>query len=189
MFNPHFFGNEIAQFADSVSESVLLTKFIEDTENMSGIDDIISKWNTINIGEILGDKKEINVNNSDLNEPRSLYIVNSIYSGIKFCTNRYMEMKNLPDESNVSKNIILEKHQSGTEIDSAIQYKDNNKYRALVFFNDDYEGGEVVFEKQHIQFKPLAGSIVVFPNREDFQFKLNKINSGNRYIVVHNWSN
>lgn len=185
MFNPNFFDNDICQFADAVSEPILLSKFIEGAEDISGIDNIISKW------EIYENKsiKNINAYNVDLNEPRSLYIVNSIYSGMKFCLDKYVEMKQIPGEQILSKSFTLQKQVDGSEINSSHYSNTNAKYIIMVFLNDDYQGGEIVFPKKNMGFKPQKGSIVIFPNKEDLYFQFNKINNGERYMTLHYWSN
>lgn len=185
MFNPNFFDNDICQFADSISEPILLSKFIEGSEDIQGIDNIISKWKKHDNKYI----KNIDASSVDLNEPRSLYIVNSIYSGMKFCLDRYVEMKKIPNEQIISKLFTIEKQSDGSEINSSYYNNTDAKYILMVFLNDDYDGGELIFPKKNMGFKPQKGSIVVFPNREDLTFQFNKINSGERYMTAHYWSN
>ena len=39
---------------------------------------------------------------------------------------------------------------------------------AVIYLNDDYEGGELYFDQQDIKIKPKAGSVIFFPSTEDF---------------------
>lgn len=38
----------------------------------------------------------------------------------------------------------------------------------MVNLNDDYEGGEMVFEGQNLTLKPSSGSILIYPSREPY---------------------
>ena len=53
----------------------------------------------------------------------------------------------------------------------------------LFYLNDDYEGGELYFPLQGIQFKPKAGSAYFFPGDRNFIHGVTPIQSGIRYVV------
>ena len=55
------------------------------------------------------------------------------------------------------------------------------KYTSLLYFNDNYEGGELAFPKENISIKPKAGSIIVFPSFFVHEVKLLK--NGTRYLT------
>ncbi len=185
MFNVNFINNDICEFTDSVSESILLTKFIEESDNSYNIYNIISKWN-LKDGTFI---KNIDGYSVDMDEPRSLYIVNSLYSGMKFCLDRYVEMKKITDEQIISKKFNVEKQTEESELNNNHDTNIDFKYIIVMHLNDDYEGGEIVFTKQNITLKPGKGSILIFPNKKDLEFKFNKISNGNKYVVLHGWSN
>jgi hypothetical protein len=56
-------------------------------------------------------------------------------------------------------------------------------YVAALFLNDDHEGGEYYFEDQDAEFKPKAGSIVLFPGYCT-PHEIRKITSGTRINVL-----
>lgn len=60
-------------------------------------------------------------------------------------------------------------------------------YSSLVYLNDDYEGGELVFPEYGLEIKPKAGDVVTFPTNAMYIHAVNKINSGTRYNVVLKW--
>lgn len=51
----------------------------------------------------------------------------------------------------------------------------------LFYINDDYEGGELYFPEQEIQFKPKAGAAYFFPGDKNYIHGVTEITSGTRY--------
>ena len=62
---------------------------------------------------------------------------------------------------------------------SDVKYPD---YTALLYFNDNYDGGELGLPEYNILFKPTPGSFVIFPKNTVHEVK--DILSGNRYIAM-----
>lgn len=58
----------------------------------------------------------------------------------------------------------------------------------LFYINDDYEGGELYFPNQGIQFKPKAGSAYFFPGDMNYIHGVSEIKSGIRYTVPFFWT-
>lgn len=55
---------------------------------------------------------------------------------------------------------------------------------AVVYLNDDYEGGEIQFTRQGLTVKPEAGDIVLFPSNFVYEHSSLEIKSGTKYSVV-----
>jgi len=53
----------------------------------------------------------------------------------------------------------------------------------LFYLNDDYEGGELYFPNQNIQFKPKPGAAYFFPGDMNYIHGVTEIKSGIRYVV------
>jgi hypothetical protein len=53
----------------------------------------------------------------------------------------------------------------------------------LFYLNDDYEGGELYFPNQEIQFKPKAGAAYFFPGDLNYIHGVTEIKSGIRYVI------
>ena len=58
---------------------------------------------------------------------------------------------------------------------------------AVLYLNDDYEGGELYFKNQDVLIKPEAGSVVVFPSVSPFYHESKEIISGNKYMCPAFW--
>ncbi|NBP55382.1 hypothetical protein EBU71_02375 [bacterium] len=53
----------------------------------------------------------------------------------------------------------------------------------LFYLNDDYEGGELYFPNQQIQFKPKAGAAYFFPGDKNYIHGVTEIKNGIRYVI------
>lgn len=58
----------------------------------------------------------------------------------------------------------------------------------LFYVNDDYEGGELYFPNQGIQFKPKKGAAYFFPGDMNYIHGVTEIKSGIRYTVPFFWT-
>lgn len=55
---------------------------------------------------------------------------------------------------------------------------------AVVYLNDDYDGGEIEFVRQGLVVKPKAGDIVLFPSNFVYEHASLEVRSGTKYSVV-----
>lgn len=55
---------------------------------------------------------------------------------------------------------------------------------ALIYLNDNYEGGEIDFPRQEVKIKPTAGMLVMFPAILTFPHASLPVKSGTKYTVV-----
>jgi hypothetical protein len=58
----------------------------------------------------------------------------------------------------------------------------------LFYFNDDYEGGELYFPRQGIEFKPKAGAAYFFPGDKHYVHGVRPVRSGNRFTSPFFWT-
>jgi hypothetical protein len=66
----------------------------------------------------------------------------------------------------------------------------------LVYLNDDYEGGEIVFRisddsfskvVDEFSYKPKTGDVLVFPSEHPFYHAVNAIKNKQKYLIRHWW--
>jgi Rps23 Pro-64 3,4-dihydroxylase Tpa1-like proline 4-hydroxylase len=62
------------------------------------------------------------------------------------------------------------------------------KISAILYLNDDYEGGTLTFTKLNKTFKPKANSLFIFPSSEEFSHSADPVISGVKYVIVGFWS-
>lgn len=58
----------------------------------------------------------------------------------------------------------------------------------LFYINDDYEGGELYFPNQGLQFKPKKGAAYFFPGDMNYIHGVTEIRSGIRYVCPFFWT-
>ena len=56
------------------------------------------------------------------------------------------------------------------------------RWGVVLYFNDDYEGGELVFQHKPIEIKPKKGSLMVFPATEEYSHAVKKVSGNDRYV-------
>lgn len=59
---------------------------------------------------------------------------------------------------------------------------------SLFYFNDEYEGGELYFPVQGIEFKPKAGAAYFFPGDRHYVHGVRPVKSGHRFTSPFFWT-
>jgi prolyl 4-hydroxylase len=54
----------------------------------------------------------------------------------------------------------------------------------IYYLNDDYDGGEIVFPRFGVEYKPNANELLVFPSSYVYNHSVNQVKNGRRYAVV-----
>ena len=57
----------------------------------------------------------------------------------------------------------------------------------MVYLNDNYDGGELVFPEYNLSLNPKAGDIITFPTNAMYLHAVNEIKSGTRYNILLKW--
>lgn len=60
-------------------------------------------------------------------------------------------------------------------------------YGAVIYLNDDYEGGHIYFPEHNVDFKPKAGTLVFFPSNNMYIHGVREITKGVRYTSPSFW--
>lgn len=113
-------------------------------------------------------------------------ILNTIKNSISLCLSDYcsrtgLEFGWIPDFYTVQKYNTMA--YMGPHVDSIDKTSINSPTISIVvYLNDDYEGGELVFPEQGITIKPESGSMVIFPSYPPYYHDPKPVTSGDKYM-------
>ena len=79
-------------------------------------------------------------------------------------------------------------HADKQNVDGSPNSYPENDIASLVYINDDYEGGQIYFPNQNLQFKPASGSLVFFPGDINYLHGVTEVTKGIRYTMPNFWS-
>jgi hypothetical protein len=71
------------------------------------------------------------------------------------------------------------------------EYHDENEHRAfgaIVYLNDDYEGGCTYYPQYGIEIKPEVGKLAVHPGDTDHMHGVTKVGNSMRYTIASFWT-
>lgn len=71
---------------------------------------------------------------------------------------------------------VLGKDENGADI-----VRTPPRYSAVLYLNDDYEGGRFVIQSENFCFKPKAGSVIIFDSH--YRHRVEVVEKSNRYAI------
>jgi hypothetical protein len=78
-------------------------------------------------------------------------------------------------------------HSDSSELDGTPNSWQMNKYAAILYLNDDYEGGQIYFPQHNVDISPKAGSLLVFEGSHEYLHGVREITSGDRFTILAFW--
>jgi len=120
-----------------------------------------------------------------------LKIVSSIQNIISFCSRNYCQTYNIK-EPWLPNYFSIKKYISGADMGPHVDSSDPTDINhpvlsGVIYLNDDYEGGEIIFPNQKLNIKPEAGSLIIFPSVNPYTHHPQKIINGNKYMIPLFW--
>jgi len=119
-------------------------------------------------------------------DEESFLIISTIHDAIQMCIDDYSESTDkdlgfLPDE------ITIRKYHPGGQMGPHIDCEEDDDEARLtasivLYLNDDFEGGEVIFRNHNIKLKPEPGSLLMFPSVKPYYHESTPIISGFKYM-------
>jgi hypothetical protein len=119
-------------------------------------------------------------------DEESFLIISTIHDAIQMCIDDYAESTDkdlgfLPDE------ITIRKYHPGGQMGPHIDCEEDDDEARLtasivLYLNDDFEGGDVIFRNHNIQLKPEPGSLLMFPSVKPYYHESTPIISGFKYM-------
>jgi predicted 2-oxoglutarate/Fe(II)-dependent dioxygenase YbiX len=131
----------------------------------------------------------------DINSPEYLKVQNvidTLNEAFVVATEDYMERNGISKEKTYPVEPSFHRYYEGGIMPSHVdQMGENQNPRPLltttIYLNDDYVGGDLVFDSFGVEYKPTAGSVVIFPSGEPYYHTSKLITSGDKYFGRYFW--
>lgn len=117
-------------------------------------------------------KKVFNFDNKEL-----IYLKNTFKKNIKPFVDEYFKTKNILIKD--KPNILISKLIKNIDVEPHVDENDMRVYD--IYLNDNFEGGELVFNNLNIQIKPKPGLLVIYDPTELHSVK--KVYNNDRYCI------
>lgn len=62
------------------------------------------------------------------------------------------------------------------------------KYAALIYLNQDFQGGDLYFPNKKLRVKPVPKLLAMFPGTLEYQHEVEKVSGGIRYTLASFWT-
>jgi hypothetical protein len=193
--NPKIYSDRICYYESIINDPQDLIDRIENSNASLTEADPITKWQDwVASGDdtdvyVFGKIKHTDASKLPNGSYSSSLIYNSLRSALELAGRDYADRFNI--EYQEPQPISISRYDTGTSMGPHVD--DYGKegimpiMSAVMYLNDDYEGGELHFPVQDILIKPVSGSIVIFPSVEPFYHESLSIKSGSKYMVPAFW--
>lgn len=208
-------------YTDVIEDPKKVLEMIERLDTIEASYGAIPKWNNWNSssrdGNIFGKKKDFNLQGVSSLPPEikaeADYIITTIRDAITNIARSFVKDRGLEGEPNISPFVGISKYIEGCAMGAHFdrQAGDNSlEYSIIIYWNDDYEGGEISFiirdedirlpqhshlrppddaldpsTKDMVTFtaKPKAGSALIFPSTDPYKHQVHIMKKGVKYIT------
>lgn len=180
--SPEYLDQNIVYYKNIISRPSDVIKYFEE-ENSEKWQDWLSS-NNPNIRHGFSKTFGFNDYHKDV---KLITIANEIKDGITSALKHYRSEISGKDVS-VPLFFDVKKYTDGADMgvhSDSEDDSDNNHplLSAVLYLNDDYEGGELQFINQKINLKALPGSLVIFPSVPPYYHRPMPVSSGTKYMI------
>jgi alkylated DNA repair dioxygenase AlkB len=193
---PKIFADRICYYEKAINNPNNIVELLETSDNQLKNDELISPWHEWSASEtegkekyIFGHKKYTDDSKTNTSSKVVSYIYTTIKSALDAAGIDYAQRFNI--EYVEPESIGISKYKVGAEMGPHVDYYGEPDIEplmsAVMYLNDDYDGGGLRFPKQNITIKPSAGSILVFPSVEPFYHEPLPVIFGTKYISAAFW--
>lgn len=121
--------------------------------------------------------------------------IKKLIESLDECTSIYRSLYKTDLQHGENKNVfVFTKYDAGEPIYERVDLQehidingDYEEYSYVIYFNDNYDEGELEFPKFNIKIKPEALSIVLFPSGDPYSHVAHKSKNGQKYFISHFW--
>ncbi len=188
---------KIHYYKNAFKDPYEFIEFVENTDKNFTNKTSVENWiwwrrPSDNYGKIKNIRKSIlKETNKDM-----LWINQQIVDAMIPCIDHYLSVhdvkiaKEFMYGNHGHKTLSINKYFTNAELsDHVDSFGDDNSptLSTVIYLNDNYEGGNIVFKEQGIDIKPEAGSLVIFPSTPPYYHKSSRIISGTKYMILQFW--
>jgi hypothetical protein len=188
--NTKNFINEL----NSIDSNYLINKISEDNEN---IEYPIGPWvewlSNDNAGLSYGKQKtgrfnfDYNLGNLSKGHKQGIALCNQVKQCALGLSDEYFKTLEIYDVPHLPQVFDIKIYKvgalMGTHFDDHPFDGQETILSAVIYLNDDYEGGELYFDQQDIKIKPMAGCVIFFPSTKDFTHASLEITKGQKECI------
>lgn len=124
-------------------------------------------------------------------DPEISIIIEKLVQRLKIEVDEFFKVDAFPTSPAIVR--WMEGYRQEPHADKQLQNGEPNDFpwydlAGLFYLNDDYEGGELYFPNQGIEFKPKPGAAYFFPGDIGYSHGVKEITSGIRYVIPFFWT-
>lgn len=189
--NLTIYSDKIFYYQNVLSDPAGLVNRIESTDAKLSDSTLISSWHTWTASGdtyVFGQRKTTELDYYSSADDDVVDLYNILENTLSTYGNNYANKLGI--EIGIKMPISISKYfvgaSMGPHTDSGPEPKTEN-ISAVLYLNDDYQGGEINFPEQRVKIKPSAGSIIIFPSTPPFFHESMPIISGTKYMSPAFW--
>lgn len=192
--DPIVYAGKIYYYKNVIDDPSFVVDQIEQMNSSLSTSDPISPWAPwVAVDSegsyVFGDIKQTRESNLATGSSESVSVYNSLKLALTLAGKDYAQKQGI--EYIEPRALSISKYKTGAHMGAHVDdYGDKTTVplmSAVLYLNDNYEGGELSFPDQEVVIKPTPGSIVIFPSVEPFYHQSMPILSGNKYMVPAFW--
>lgn len=187
---PEIYADKIFYYKKIIPDSEFIVRLIEKMEPLLSNEDIITPWQvweSSDAGYQFGYTKHVNAEKINTASHDAKYVYGSIISAVRISAKHYFNVREI--NPGVESPISISKYSEGKFMGAHTDERSGAYISAVVYLNDNYEGGELGFPNQGFSIKPEAGSMIIFPSTDPFTHDPRPAYGAERYICPIFWYN
>jgi len=142
-------------------------------------------WKSSSDDYIFGERKFSNPEKYSTTSGHVKELYDTLNNSLASAGKHYSETLNIPLGQQAP--ISISKYYAGSGMGPHTDSGPVAHISAVLYLNDNYEGGELAFPNHNITVKPSAGSIIVFPSVEPYVHDPKEVTRGEKYISPSFW--
>jgi len=183
------YSKKIHYYLNAIDNKFAILKEIEYLDSIATDNDSIPKWSVWESSSgdyVYGKTKMASPTRNKKSNPRNSKLHSLIEEAFILKSNHYKQFNNI--ELGGMTPFSISKYDNGKSMGKHYDRRNNGTISAILYLNDDYEGGELLFPDYNVEIKPMAGSMVIFPSSKNFIHYTKEACGNNRYIAMCFWS-